>query len=126
MIRELGKAVVDNSRQLATKSQDGNEDDDDQVMIPKQNRIMHIKEITDNEEENLDCPNHAISYLKEEINVLPTNVKMDMPQFDGNDPQDLLFKASRYFNCCKTPKDQKLLLASFHLEGKASKWFQWM
>lgn len=54
--------------------------------------------------------------------MVGANLKMDMPQFDGNDPQDWLFKTRRFF-LCYTPEDQKLLLASFHMEGKASKWF---
>lgn len=60
------------------------------------------------EENYLDNPSYATSYLNEDDNMVGANPKMDMAQFNGNDPQDWLFKTRRFFLCYKTLEDQKL------------------
>ncbi|XP_077223768.1 uncharacterized protein LOC143857236 [Tasmannia lanceolata] len=53
-------------------------------------------------------------------------VKLDFPKFCGGDPTSWLFKVTQFFTFHQTPENQKLQMASFHMEGPASSWFQWM
>jgi hypothetical protein len=50
--------------------------------------------------------------------------KMDFPKFEGENPADWLYKAKQYFLIHETHEDDKIPMASFHLEGVALTWFQ--
>ncbi|KAA8524177.1 hypothetical protein F0562_010393 [Nyssa sinensis] len=52
--------------------------------------------------------------------------KMDFPKFSGDDPTKWLSRASQYFEFQETVEEQKVALASFHLEGEANQWWQWL
>ncbi|XP_043724096.1 uncharacterized protein LOC122671070 [Telopea speciosissima] len=56
----------------------------------------------------------------------PRFMRLDVPRFDGTDPTGWVFKIEKFFDFHSTPDDQRLLLASFHLDGPALSWFQWM
>lgn len=48
-----------------------------------------ISNDAEEDEDYLDNPSYANSYLNvEEANKVGANLKMDMPVFDGNDPQN--------------------------------------
>lgn len=53
-------------------------------------------------------------------------MKLDFPKFDGSDPNGWVFRAQQFFNYHGTPDTQKIHLASFHMEGKALTWYQWL
>jgi len=44
------------------------------------------------------------------------NVKLDFPNFDGSGVLQLIFKAEQFFYYYNTPDDQRLIIASVHLE----------
>ncbi|XP_038981135.1 uncharacterized protein K02A2.6-like [Phoenix dactylifera] len=52
--------------------------------------------------------------------------RLEFPRFDGADPASWLYRADQFFLHQQIPNTQKLLLASFHLEGKALQWFRWV
>ena len=52
-------------------------------------------------------------------------LKLDVPRFDGSDPNGWLFRVEAFFDYHDTPNDLCLQIVSFHLEGHASAWFQW-
>ncbi|WVY94508.1 hypothetical protein V8G54_033596 [Vigna mungo] len=52
------------------------------------------------------------------------NVKLDFPRFDGTDVLQWIFKAEQFFNYYRTPDDQRLIIASIHLEKEVIPWFQ--
>ncbi|KAF5463495.1 hypothetical protein F2P56_019406, partial [Juglans regia] len=54
----------------------------------------------------------------------PRGVKLDFPYFDGTDPAGWIFKASHYFDYHQTPPAQRLLMASYHMNGDALIWYQ--
>lgn len=54
------------------------------------------------------------------------NPTVALTTFDGNNPHNWIFQAERYFNYYSTPEDQRVELASFHMQGQALTWFQWM
>lgn len=75
---------------------------------------------------DLDNPTYAASILNDDKYCPARNINIHMPRFDGNDVEDWLFQVRRFFIYNKTPEEQKLLMASFHIDGIARKWFSWM
>lgn len=65
---------------------------------------------------------------RNEVNEIPRSqtMKLEVPKFDGTDPFSWTFKIEEYFNYHNTPEDQRLRIVFFHMEGKASTWFQWL
>ena len=53
-------------------------------------------------------------------------MKMEIPKFDGSDPNGWVFRIEEFFNFHETPENLRLRIVSFHLEGRASAWYQWM
>lgn len=51
-------------------------------------------------------------------------VRLDFPKFDGKDPNGWVYRANQFFNYHQTNPHHRVLLASFHMEGKALLWFQ--
>lgn len=54
----------------------------------------------------------------------PRSIRIDFPHFDGDNPSGWIFKANQYFEIHQTSPNQKLLLASYHMEGEALIWYQ--
>ena len=50
---------------------------------------------------------------------------MDFPKFSCGEPTSWIYRENQFFQYQKTAEDQKVLLASFHLEGEAVQWLQW-
>ncbi|KAJ0960420.1 hypothetical protein J5N97_001747 [Dioscorea zingiberensis] len=61
-----------------------------------------------------------------DINLLPRAMKLEIPKFDGTDPDSWVFRIEEFFNFHETPANLRLRIVSFHLEGKASAWYKWM
>nr|GMD54383.1 Ty3/gypsy retrotransposon protein [Ipomoea batatas] len=56
----------------------------------------------------------------------PSSKRLDVPKFDGADPQCWIFNIQEYFNFHQTPELQRLQIVGFCLEGDASERFRWM
>jgi hypothetical protein len=50
--------------------------------------------------------------------------RFDFPRFDGEDPNNWIYKANQYFSFNNTNPLQRILIASYHMEGDALTWFQ--
>lgn len=59
-------------------------------------------------------------------NIQARSLRLEFPRFDGGDPSEWILKAQQFFSYFGTPENQKLELASFHMEGKALTWFCWL
>ena len=53
-------------------------------------------------------------------------LKLEVPRFDGSDPEGWIFKITQFFEYHATPDHDRLTIASFYMEGPALAWFQWM
>ena len=51
-------------------------------------------------------------------------VRLEFPKFSGEDLASWVYKANQYFKFYNNPITEKLILASFHIEGEALIWFQ--
>ena len=49
---------------------------------------------------------------------------LDFPRFHGEDPTCWIYKTNKFFSFYGTPEHQKVLMASYHLNGEALIWFQ--
>jgi hypothetical protein len=52
--------------------------------------------------------------------------KLDFPQYSGDDPTEWFNWVDQFFEYQETVDNQKVSLASFHLEGEANQWWQWL
>ena len=55
---------------------------------------------------------------------LSKSVRLEFPRFRGDYPVAWVYKANQYFNIYQTPLNERLLMASFHMDGDALIWFQ--
>ena len=55
----------------------------------------------------------------------PSQLKLHFPKFNGDDPTGWIYKAEQYFEFQNIVVDQRVQLASFHLEGIALQWHRW-
>lgn len=54
------------------------------------------------------------------------HIKLDVPRFEGLDPTGWTFKITQFFEYHSTADQERLMIASFYMEGPALAWFQWM
>ena len=54
------------------------------------------------------------------------SMKIEVPKFDGSDPNVWIFRVQEFFDFHATPNPLRLRIVAFHMEGKAATWFQWM
>jgi hypothetical protein len=52
--------------------------------------------------------------------------KLDFPRYSGDDPTEWFNWVDQFFEYQETADNQKVSLASFHLEGEANQWWQWL
>lgn len=51
--------------------------------------------------------------------------KLEIPVFNGTNPDDWLFWTELYFQLHKLTDEEKLTVAVVSFEGRANKWFRW-
>ena len=52
------------------------------------------------------------------------NPKLEFPRFQGEDTTCWIYQAKQFFSYHNTPEHQQVVMASYHLDGKALIWFQ--
>ncbi|KAA8549572.1 hypothetical protein F0562_001410 [Nyssa sinensis] len=55
-----------------------------------------------------------------------SQLKLHFPKFNGDDPTGWIYKAEQYFKFQNIVVAQRVLLASFHLEGISLQWHRWL
>ena len=53
-------------------------------------------------------------------------VKLEFPKYSRADPTEWCNWVAQFFEFQDTTDNQKVSLASFHLEGEANQWWQWL
>ena len=56
--------------------------------------------------------------------TIPKTIKLEFPRFRGGNPSGWIYKANQFFQLYGTPPNQKILLASYHMEDEVLIWFQ--
>ena len=57
------------------------------------------------------------------MNLKP--IRIDVPRFEGGDPQGWIFKIQQYFDFHNAVEDQRLQIAPLYFDRKALAWYQW-
>ncbi|GJX25327.1 ty3-gypsy retrotransposon protein [Tanacetum coccineum] len=57
---------------------------------------------------------------------IPKSMRLDVPTFNGSDPDSWIFSINEYFDLLETAADRRLKFVGFNLEGVVAKWFRWM
>ena len=52
--------------------------------------------------------------------------KLEFPRYSGYDPTEWFTRVDQFFEYQGTSETHKVYLASFHLEGEANQWWQWL
>ncbi|KAH9783665.1 hypothetical protein KPL71_009410 [Citrus sinensis] len=52
--------------------------------------------------------------------------KLEFLHYSGDDPTEWFNQVTQFFYYQETLDDQRVVLASFHLEGEANQWWQWL
>ncbi|EEF29773.1 conserved hypothetical protein [Ricinus communis] len=52
--------------------------------------------------------------------------KLEFPKFQGDDPTVWHTRVEQYFDFQMTTESKKVPLASYHFEGEANEWWQWL
>jgi len=58
--------------------------------------------------------------------VSSKTAKLEFPRFSGDDPTEWFNRVNQFFEFQNTAETQKVSLASYHLEGEANQWWQWI
>lgn len=53
-------------------------------------------------------------------------MKVEVPRFKGEEPEDWIFKIKEFFEIYGVPSEQRIKIASFHMEGAAYLWYKWV
>ena len=56
---------------------------------------------------------------------VPFKLRLEQPQFSGEDPHTWVFKAEEYFDYYQVPADHRLRLSSLMMTGDAASWYQY-
>jgi hypothetical protein len=52
--------------------------------------------------------------------------KLEFPRYSKDDPTEWFNRVDKFFEYQETADNRKVSLASFHLEGEANQWWQWL
>lgn len=58
--------------------------------------------------------------------VLPRSMRLEVPRFNGSNPEAWIFAIEEYFNLYRTSEEQRLQIISFNMDGETAEWFRWM
>lgn len=53
-------------------------------------------------------------------------LKVDVPRFNGVEAEDWVFKIKEFFDIYEVPNEQRIKIASFHMEGATYAWYKWV
>ncbi|PWA58748.1 prolyl oligopeptidase family protein [Artemisia annua] len=58
--------------------------------------------------------------------LLSWSMRLEVPKFNGTDPERWIFAIYEYFDLIATPNEQQIQIVAFNLEGDVTEWFRWM
>ncbi|XP_035544588.1 uncharacterized protein LOC118347982 [Juglans regia] len=97
-------------------------------------RLRHVEEtlnrlsdvlLANQEPPNQGNPNRE-GHNGGQLVVSSKTAKLEFPRFSGDDPKEWVNRVNQFFEFQNTPDNQKVTLASYHLEGEANQWWQWI
>ena len=88
--------------------------------------IQHITVLETNQQHSPTPSSSSSNPHSPSTNPVLSRMKLEVPRFDGFDPLGWTFKISQFFEYHATPKPERLVIASFAMEGPALAWFQWL
>ena len=129
-LQEINKQLNANTQQLNANTQELN------ASTQQLNAIsLALQKLTETEEQRQQevmspkssspSPNSPITQVVSlPILHMSKSVRLDFPWFKGDDLTSWVYKANQYFSFYQTPFNERLLMASFHMDGDALVWFQ--
>ena len=129
-LQEINKQLNANTQQLNANTQELNANTQQLNAIS-----LALQKLTETEEQRQQevmspkssspSPNSPITQVVSlPILHMSKSVRLDFPWFKGDDLTSWVYKANQYFSFYQTPFNERLLMASFHMDGDALVWFQ--
>ncbi|KAF5462079.1 hypothetical protein F2P56_018118 [Juglans regia] len=84
--------------------------------------LVEFQQVNSRREENHEETSFGRRLNQEER--FPRGIRLDFPHFDGSNPGAWIFKVTQYFEYHQVSMNQRLLMASYHMEGEALVWYQ--
>ncbi|KAL8125046.1 hypothetical protein AgCh_012646 [Apium graveolens] len=72
---------------------------------------------------NQDSSSTEVPHTGLDITLVLRSMKMEVPKFDGSDPNGWAFRIEEFFDFHGTEDSLRLRIVSFHLKGRASAWY---
>ena len=80
-----------------------------------------LQKLAEAEEKRQQSPSPESSPITHTVSLplpsLSKSVRLEFPRFKGDDPVAWVYKANQYFNFYHTSRNEKLLMASFHMDN---------
>ncbi|XP_042941551.1 uncharacterized protein LOC122288885 [Carya illinoinensis] len=97
-------------------------------------RLRHVEETLNrlsdvllaNQENLIPGHHHREGNEGGRLVVSSKTAKLEFPRFSGDDPTEWFNRVNQFFEFQNTPEAQRVSLASYHLEGEANQWWQWI
>ncbi|KAF7831007.1 cucumisin-like [Senna tora] len=90
---------------------------DDRLLNVEELLGRYIQQMTGKSADTASGPNQR---------PMVSNLKFEIPPFDGTDAEYWVFKIKEFFRIAGTPEDQRIGLAALYMTGPASAWYMWM
>lgn len=87
--------------------------------------ILQKLNAAENRESNLENSHTPGNHTNH--NLIPNlsgPMKLEFPSFFGEEPTSWIYKANQHFTYYNILDNEKLMMASFHMDGEALVWFQ--
>ena len=81
--------------------------------------LQKLKEAKDKRQQPSSPSTPSSQAMSLPLQSLAKSVRLEFPRFRGDDPVTWVYKANQYFNFYHTPLSERLLMASFHMDGEA-------
>ncbi|KAG2663117.1 hypothetical protein I3760_16G012600 [Carya illinoinensis] len=105
-----------------------------QIELGMADRLRHVEETLNclsdvllaNQENPIHGHHHRDGHEGGRLVVSSKTAKLEFPRFSGDDPTEWFNRVNQFFEFQNTPEAQRVSLASYHLEGEANQWWQWI
>jgi hypothetical protein len=78
----------------------------------------------DRDDRRLVRDDEGADFHRDDRHIYTRTLRLDFPRFDGVNPSGWSYKVNQFFSYYQTPPNQRIRMASFHMEGEVLVWFQ--
>uniref|UniRef100_A0A6N2JVX6 Chromo domain-containing protein n=1 Tax=Salix viminalis TaxID=40686 RepID=A0A6N2JVX6_SALVM len=92
-------------------------------VVANMETLIHVQQKS-REDSTTSSTSHGNPLFGEHGGIQTRTIRLEFPKFNGEDPNGWIYGAQQFFTYHQTNPHHRVLMASFHMEGKALNWFQ--